>query len=60
VSADHWRERARLIEGSWWPAWAAWLEQRGSAEPVAPPQMGAPDKGFVALEPAPGAYVRQR
>lgn len=60
VSADHWRERARLIEGSWWPAWAAWLEQRSAGERVPPPPMGAPEKGFVALEPAPGAYVRQR
>jgi polyhydroxyalkanoate synthase subunit PhaC len=60
LSADHWRDRARLIEGSWWPAWAAWLERRSGAEPVAPPSMGAPEKGYVPLEAAPGRYVRQR
>jgi polyhydroxyalkanoate synthase len=60
VSADHWRERAKLIEGSWWPAFAAWLERLSSGERVAPPQMGAPEKGFVPLEPAPGSYVHQR
>jgi polyhydroxyalkanoate synthase len=60
VSADHWRDRARLIEGSWWPAWAGWLERRSTSEPVAPPPMGAPAKGYVPLEAAPGRYVRQK
>ncbi len=60
VSADHWREHARLFEGSWWPAWAAWLERMSAKERVAPPQMGAPEKGFAPIEPAPGSYVRQR
>ncbi len=60
VSAEHWRERAKLFEGSWWPAWASWLERLSARERVAPPQMGAPEKGFVPLEPAPGRYVRQR
>jgi polyhydroxyalkanoate synthase len=60
VGADHWRERAKLFEGSWWPAWASWLERLSAAERVAPPQLGAPEKGFVPLEPAPGRYVRQR
>ncbi|WP_424361061.1 PHA/PHB synthase family protein [Methylocystis parvus] len=60
VSADHWRERAKLFEGSWWPAWASWLERASARERVAPPPMGAPEKGFVPLEPAPGSYVRQR
>ncbi|MGJ0507859.1 MAG: PHA/PHB synthase family protein [Methylocystis sp.] len=60
VGADHWRERARLIEGSWWPAWAAWLEQRSATERTPPPPMGSQQKGHVPLEPAPGRYVRQR
>jgi polyhydroxyalkanoate synthase len=60
VGADRWRERARLIEGSWWPAWAAWLEREGTGERDAPPQMGAPERGHAPLEAAPGSYVRQR
>ncbi|WP_363350845.1 alpha/beta fold hydrolase [Methylocystis echinoides] len=60
VGPDHWRERAKLIEGSWWPAWAAWLERHSAAEPVARPPIGAPREGHVPLEPAPGSYVRQR
>jgi polyhydroxyalkanoate synthase subunit PhaC len=60
VSADRWRERAKLIEGSWWMAWAAWLERHSARDRVAPPQMGAPEQGFVALAPAPGTFVRQR
>ncbi|MES1975976.1 MAG: alpha/beta fold hydrolase [Pseudomonadota bacterium] len=53
-----WEEQAVPHEGSWWPEWAAWLAAR-SGEPVAPPPMGAPEKGYPALEPAPGSYVRQ-
>lgn len=60
VSADHWRERARLFEGSWWPAWATWLERRSATTRVAPPSMGAPEKGYVPLTPAPGEYVLQK
>ncbi len=60
LSADRWRERAKLFQGSWWPAWAAWLQRMSAAERVASAQMGAPDKGFVPLEPAPGSYVHAR
>lgn len=60
VSADHWRERAKLFEGSWWPAWAAWLERQSATTRVAPPMMGAPAKGYVPLTPAPGNYVLQK
>jgi polyhydroxyalkanoate synthase subunit PhaC len=60
VSADHWRERAKLFEGSWWPAWAAWLERLSAKTRVAPPSMGAPEKGYVPLTPAPGNYVLQK
>jgi polyhydroxyalkanoate synthase len=59
VSADRWRERAKLIEGSWWPAWASWLERLSARERVSPPRMGAPEKGFSPLGAAPGTYVLQ-
>ncbi len=60
VSADGWLARAKQTEGSWWTAWAGWLEARSAPERVAPPQMGAPERGLVPLCPAPGVYVRQR
>jgi polyhydroxyalkanoate synthase len=60
VDADTWLTRATPAEGSWWPAWADWLTARSSAERVSPPVMGAPDRGFVPLYPAPGRYVYQR
>ncbi|MFT0862163.1 PHA/PHB synthase family protein [Ancylobacter sp. G4_0304] len=60
LDAENWSERAELREGSWWPAYAAWLDERSSPEAVAPPAMGAPERGFPALEQAPGSYVHQR
>ena len=45
--------------GSWWPEWHAWLAAR-SGEPVAPPEMGAAEKDYVTLGPAPGRYVMMR
>jgi polyhydroxyalkanoate synthase len=60
VDADTWLAGANLVEGSWWPAWAAWLTARSSAERVAPPKMGAPEHGYVPLCPAPGTFVDDR
>jgi polyhydroxyalkanoate synthase len=48
--------RSPRHEGSWWPAWAAWLSER-SSPPVAPPQLGATAAGLPLLEGAPGSYV---
>lgn len=59
IPPDHWPQLAEAREGSWWPAWAAWLAER-SGEPVPPPPMGAPEKGLPPLEPAPGRYVLMR
>jgi polyhydroxyalkanoate synthase len=55
---DLWAVQAPVRQGSWWPAWEAWLAER-SGEPVPPPPMGAPDKGYPPLLPAPGCYVLQ-
>jgi polyhydroxyalkanoate synthase len=46
-------------EGSWWPAWHEWLVAHSSAL-VAPPAMGAGEKGYAPLGPAPGTYVLER
>ncbi len=60
VSDDAWAERTPAREGSWWPAWQEWLAGRSSPQRVAPPAMGAPEKGLPPLEDAPGTYVHQR
>ncbi|WNL44155.1 alpha/beta fold hydrolase [Dyella sp. BiH032] len=56
-SPDDWAATAPHENGSWWPAWAAWLEAR-SGEPASPPAMGAADR--PALDDAPGTYVLER
>jgi poly[(R)-3-hydroxyalkanoate] polymerase subunit PhaC len=58
IGSNTWLSRATAADGSWWPAWAAWLEVK-SAERIAPPGMGAPSRGLVPLGPAPGLYVHQ-
>jgi len=59
IDPDSWTARASTHEGSWWPAWAKWLEA-WSGDAVTPPAMGAPDKGYAPLSDAPGTYVRRR
>ncbi len=58
LGPDAWLDQHAPIEGSWWPAWVEWLREHGGAQ-VAPPAMGAPDKGFPTLTDAPGRYVYQ-
>lgn len=53
---ERWYATAPCTEGSWWPAWLEWLAERSSGK-IDPPAIGAPEKGVVALEDAPGAYV---
>ena len=55
-SPDQWAAETPVHDGSWWPAWAAWLAER-SSERVAPPEMGAPNRGLPPLIDAPGSYV---
>lgn len=59
-SPDEWAEAAETHEGSWWPAWQAWLTQHSGKERVAPPATGNPGKGYEILGEAPGTYVFQR
>ncbi|MCW3478938.1 alpha/beta fold hydrolase [Neisseriaceae bacterium JH1-16] len=56
---DNWAHTAAATAGSWWPAWAAWLEQR-SGGPTSPPALGSPEQGYAPLGPAPGRYVLER
>ncbi|MCI4664571.1 MAG: alpha/beta fold hydrolase [Neomegalonema sp.] len=56
---ESWLAETPSREGSWWPAWAAWLQARSSA-PSTPPSMGAPQRDRPPLEQAPGTYVLER
>ncbi|WP_340238132.1 class I poly(R)-hydroxyalkanoic acid synthase [Sulfitobacter pontiacus] len=56
LSLDHedWLEGAKFHEGSWWPRWGAWLENRsdGKVDARIPGE-----KGRDTLGEAPGTYV---
>ncbi len=58
VDPESWAKDTPTIEGSWWPAWKAWLEER-SGESVEPPAIGMPKAGYVPDGDAPGSYVLQ-
>ena len=56
VDPGTWLAKHAPHEGSWWPAWSAWLAAR-SGELVPPPPLGDATAGFAAIEDAPGRYV---
>ena len=56
LDPEHWMSMSDLKEGSWWPAWSAWLAERSSGK-VKPPAMGNEEAGYPPLDPAPGTYV---
>ncbi|HWA79318.1 MAG TPA: alpha/beta fold hydrolase [Acetobacteraceae bacterium] len=58
LGPEEWCEHAVQHEGSWWPAWVAWLGER-SGDPVMPPSLGNEAAGFPAGEAAPGRYVHE-
>jgi polyhydroxyalkanoate synthase len=60
VDPETWHVATPSIEGSWWLAWAEWLEHRSTGDRVAPPGVGAPKAGYIPLGPAPGTYVMER
>lgn len=60
MDPDTWAAVAPKHDGSWWPAWQQWLVTTGSKERTPPPSVGAPLRGFPALEIAPGRYVYGR
>ena len=59
LGADEWLATTAPQPGSWWPTWAKWLAAHSSAR-RAPPSMGAPERGYAPLLPAPGEYVLAR
>ena len=54
---DDWMKGATFNQGSWWPRWGAWLDERSGAQ-IPARQIG--DSGFPELCPAPGTYVVAR
>ena len=56
VDPETWAAATPVTEGSWWPAWVAWLGEHSSAV-SAPPPIGAPERGYPVLADAPGRYV---
>ncbi|OON63254.1 class I poly(R)-hydroxyalkanoic acid synthase [Massilia sp. KIM] len=57
-TAEAWFEGAEERKGSWWPEWAKFLAQHGGDQVPAPTSPG--NSRYVALEPAPGRYVKAR
>jgi polyhydroxyalkanoate synthase len=60
VDPQTWVENTETRDGSWWPAWLAWLDGHSGAATCAPPAMGNPQAGYPALADAPGTYVFQK
>ncbi|HUN90646.1 MAG TPA: class I poly(R)-hydroxyalkanoic acid synthase [Burkholderiaceae bacterium] len=53
-----WLETATNIPGSWWPAWARWLEKFAGDRVAARSELGS--RKYEPIEPAPGRYVLQK
>ena len=56
---DLWQAETPMHEGSWWPAWSAWLAHNASAQ-VTPPPLGGNNGMRDTLGDAPGSYVLQK
>ncbi len=50
LDPDGWEREVEVREGSWWPAWQAWLASRAG-------KMRSPPEPATGLAPAPGRYV---
>ena len=54
---DQWAAETPVTEGSWWPAWQAWLAQHSGAR-TSPPRLGGATSGH--LDDAPGTYIMEK
>ncbi|HVQ66995.1 MAG TPA: alpha/beta fold hydrolase [Bradyrhizobium sp.] len=59
LSADEWIAATPTQEGSWWPAWVAWLATHSNSPQISPPAMGTGTAALAPLADAPGTYVLQ-
>ena len=56
--AEQWMDGATEHAGSWWPEWAAFLQQHGGKDVKAPAKAGS--AAYQPIEAAPGRYVKVR
>jgi polyhydroxyalkanoate synthase len=58
LNADEWLEQTPVTDGSWWNAWADWLDRHSTRRRRKPPSIGSAE--LPPLDAAPGRYVLQR
>ncbi len=60
LSTDHraWYYDAKKCEGSWWPEWLEWIQQRSGERRET--QLTIGNSKYPAMEAAPGTYVHVR
>ncbi len=58
LDADTWLKLSSENPGSWWTDWDAWLARHQGTKVRAPKAPGG--KGYEAIEPAPGRYVKEK
>ncbi len=56
VDPDTWLATTALRDGSWWPTWNDWLDERMDGQRK-PPPTGARDRGYPIVRDAPGEFV---
>lgn len=56
--SESWLRTTLCQDGSWWPEWVEWLNEK-STECTPPPPMGDGGKGYAPVADAPGTYVLQ-
>lgn len=59
LGPEEWEQDTAPQDGSWWPAWGAWLEGHSVDEPpIRPPHLGK--QGAKQFGEAPGTYILER
>ncbi|MCE0462934.1 MULTISPECIES: class II poly(R)-hydroxyalkanoic acid synthase [Pseudomonas] len=53
-----WYYDAKHVEGSWWPQWLGWIQERSGARNETLTSLGSAN--YPPMEAAPGTYVRVR
>ena len=53
-----WFYDAQRTDGSWWPSWLSWIQERSGTQRETLPAVG--NQNYPPMEAAPGTYVRVR